>query len=117
MRILKKALIVLLCLGLVGCATTGFARFKGRALKFAVAIYQGEPPQEYPYSSLGYVKGEYKSGFFDDAGYSISNALENMASNAKAIGANAVIKTKLHTEGSLCVYDGEAVVFNVIPKE
>ena len=117
MKILKRILVVLLCLGLVGCATNGFGRFKGRALKFGIPIYQGEPPQEYPYQSLGYVKGEYKIGFFDDAAFSMSNALENMANNAKSMNANAIIKAKLHTEGSLCYYDGEAVVFDVLPKE
>ena len=63
------------------------------------------------------MKGEYKKGLLDDVGLSISNALENMANNAKSMNANAVIKTKLHTEGSLYYYDGEAVVFDVMPKE
>ena len=117
MKILKLLFIVLLCLGLIGCATSGFSRFKGRALKFGIPIYQEEPPQEYAYQSLGDVKGEYKKGFFDDVGFAISNALENMANNAKSMNANAVIKTKLHTEGSLYYYDGEAVIFNTMPKE
>ena len=115
----KKCLIAIWITGILllsGCATSGFGRFKGRALKFGIPIYQGEPSQEYPYKSLGDVKGEYKKGLFDDVGLSIYNALENMADNAKSINANAVIKTKLHTEGSLYYYDGEAVVFDVIPE-
>lgn len=46
-----------------------------------------------------------------------SSALENIANNAKSMNANAVIKTKLHIEGSLYYYDGEAVAFDVMPKE
>jgi hypothetical protein len=116
----KKQLIIILIIGTLfasGCATSGFARYKGRALKFGIPIYQGEPSQEYPYKSLGYVKGEYKRRFFDDVAFSISNALEDMANNARSMNANAIIKTKLHTEGSICRYDGEAVVFDVMPKE
>ena len=117
MKILKILFIVLLCLGLIGCATSGFSRFEGRALKFGISIYQGEPPQQYSYRSLGYVRGEYKKEFFDNVGFAISNALENMANNAKSMGANAVIKTKLHIEGSPHYYDGEAVIFNVMPEK
>lgn len=117
MKIVKRILIVFLCLSLFGCASSGFARYKGRALDFGIPIYQGEPTQEYPYKSLGYVKGEYKKGFFDDAGYIASKALENMANNAKSMGANAVINTKPHNESSVFCYDGEAVVFDVLPKE
>lgn len=115
----KKYLILfsLIVLIVSGCATSGFARFKGRALKFGIPIYQGEPSLDYPYKSLGYVKGEYKKRFFDDVVFSMSNALENMANNAKAMDANAVIKTKLHTEGNLYYYNGEAVIFDIMPKE
>lgn len=86
-------------------------------MKFGIPIYQGIPTQEYSYKSLGFVKGEYKRGLFDDAGFSMSKALENMADTAKSMNANAVVNTKIHTEGSLVYYDGEAVVFGVMPKE
>jgi hypothetical protein len=49
--ILRRVLIIFVCLSLIGCATSGFARFKGRALKFGIPIYQGEPSQEYPYTA------------------------------------------------------------------
>lgn len=114
---MKKFMVFLLCLGLIGCATSGFARFKGRALDLGIPIYQGEPSPEYSYKSLGYVRGEYKKRFFDDVAFIMSNALEDMANNAKSMNANAVIKTKMHNEGSLVYYDGEAVVFDVMPNE
>jgi len=113
---MKKALMCLLCLCLLGAAPSGFARFKGRALKFAVPTYQGEPPQEYTYKSLGYVKGEYKGNMLDGAVSIMSKTLEKLASNAKEMGANAVIKVKYNTAGiKAAFYDGEAVVFDKMP--
>lgn len=117
---MNKKQLILACVAvflLYGCASGEFARYKGRALKFGIPVYQGAPPQEYSYKSLGYVKGEYKRRFFDDTAFSISNALENMANNAKSMDANAVIKVKLHTEGSLVYYDGEAVIFDKLPSD
>jgi hypothetical protein len=101
---------------LTGCATTEkFARYEGRALKFGIPLYQGVPPENYTYKSLGYIKGEYKNNLFDGAAYIISKALENLANNAKLIGANAVIKIKGHSKGLSFYYDGEAVIFDNLP--
>src|SRR3989338_5926172 len=103
----------------VGCATAGFARFKGRALRLDVAIYQGTPPPEYPYKSLGPVEGFYPNNFFDMKLITVARifaALEAMANNAKAMGANAVINTQLVQSNSKGFrYKGEAVVFETLP--
>jgi len=102
---------------LSGCATSNaFGRYKGRALKFEIPLYQGTPPPEYTYKSLGPVKGEYKSTWLDDVGFSMSNALENLAKNAKETQANAVIKVQLNVKARVYTYDGEAVIFDNIPK-
>ena len=55
---LRKSVGFLVVAGLlaVGCATTGpqqFGRYKGRALKLDVAIYQGIPPEQYAYRKIG----------------------------------------------------------------
>jgi hypothetical protein len=114
---MKKFLILLLCLGLIGCATAEFARYRGGGFESAVPIYQGEPPQQYSYGSIGYIKGQYKAQVFDLPGDKISRALQNMANTAKAMGANGIIKLKLHSGISVVYYEGEAVVFNAMPNQ
>ena len=98
-------------------APNAFGRYKGRALKFEIPLYQGTPPQEYTYKSLGPVRGEYKSTWLDNAGLSMSNALENLAKNAKETKANAVIKVQLNLKDRVYTYVGEAVIFDNMPKE
>ena len=102
-----------------GCATAGFARFKGRALRLDVAIYQGTPPPEYHYKSLGQVEGFYPNNFFDMKMMTVARtfaALEDMANRAKAMSANAVINTQLVQSNSKGFrYQGEAVVFEMLP--
>jgi len=110
----------------VGCATTNpqqFSRFKGRALKFDVAIYQGIPPNQYAYRTLGHVEGHHDQTLLERAmgessGYIMSKALEDLASNAKTMGANAVISVRFTTQGFLASrvsYEGEAVIFEQPP--
>ncbi len=110
----KLHLITILTLGILtlpGCANDSFCRIEGRALQFGIPLYQGVPSANYVYKSLGYVRGEYRTKFTDTVVSSLSNALENLADKAKTIGANAVVKIKMHRDGSLIWYDGEAVVF------
>ena len=123
-----EAEVLVLVAGLlaVGCATTNpqqFGRFKGRALKFDVAIYQGLPPSQYPYRTLGHVEGHHDQTFMEramgeSAGYIMSKALEALANNAKVMGANAVINVRFTAHGFLASrvsYEGEAVIFEQFP--
>lgn len=118
---LRWAIFLMLGMVLAGCATTGFARFKGRALRLDVAIYQGTPPPESPYKSLGPVEGFYPNNFFDMKMITVARifaALEDMANHAKAMGANAVINTQLvQSNYKGFRYRGEAVVFETLPDE
>lgn len=120
MRLQKIITIILICLVFLGhmvnASAGGFARYKGKALSLDIPIYEGTPLSQYPYRSLGYVKGEYGGGFFDTAASTIFKALKNLADNAKMMGANAVIKVKGHSKGLAFSYDGEAVIFDSIPK-
>ncbi len=103
---------------LAGCATAGgFNRFKGRALKLDVAIYEGTPPPEYSYRSLGPVEGVRQNHLFDMemAAAQLFTTLEVMALKAKAFGANAVIKTQAHSSFKEIRYTGEAVIFDTLP--
>lgn len=124
----RKSKLLTLVAGLlvIGCAATSpqqFSRFKGRALKFDVAIYQGAPPSQYSYRTLGYVEGHHDQTLVERAmgessGYLISKALEDLASNAKIMGANAAINVRFTTQGFLAsrvTYEGEAVVFEQLP--
>ena len=96
----------------------GFGHFGPIPLQTCIPVYAGEPPQNYPYKDLGPVKGEYKKQIMEGSHASITKALENIADNAKAMNANAVIKTQPHMDffGNYSI-DGEAVVFDVMPKE
>ena len=117
-RLLRFIALSLSSALVAGCATTGFSRFKGRALQLNVAIYQGTPPPEYPYESLGQVEGFYPNRFLDGTMVvaKLFTALEAMANNAKAMGANAVINTQLVQSNykGFC-YKGEAVRFKKLP--
>jgi len=110
-----------------GCATNPnqFERIKGRALNYPVAIYQGQSPPEYSYRSLGpvtgYFKGESNILYSDMIVYVMDKSLEDMANNAKAMGANAIINIKGNAEMGLFKeiyhYSGEAVVFDTLPPD
>lgn len=108
-----------------GCATSGFARIKGRALEYVVPVYQGQPPEEYGYRSLGPVEGHFKGEnnilYSDSLVYVLSQAMEDMANNAKAMGANAVINIKGEADTGLFKrayhYTGEAVIFDRLPED
>jgi len=116
---MKKLILLLLCITMVvaaGCATEGFARLKGRALKLPLPVYQGMPPEEYTYKSLGEVRGEYKNGFFDSVVSSMDKSLEDLVFNAEDMGANAVINIDLNIEKKLFIHTGEAVIFNELPE-
>lgn len=117
MKAITLLLLICFSLSTVAFAERKFSRYKGRALQFGISLYQGVPPEKYVYKSLGNVRGEYKSGFFDSAVYTISNALEDLANKAKEIGANAVIKIEPRKEGNTFIYEGEAVVFETLPSE
>lgn len=115
----KKELVI--CLFLIffllpGC-TQKLVKSKGWARQFDLPIYKGMPPEEYPYQDLGYVKGEYKPEIFDSSGTIISLAFNKIVEEAKRKGANAVINLKEHTERNVFYYDGQAVLFEVLPKE
>ncbi len=105
-------------------ATNGFHKMQGFGpfgpipLQTCIPVYQGEPPKDYPYKNLGPVKGAYTKQFMEGSHASRNKALENIADNAKAMNANAVIKIQPHMgfSGNTSV-DGEAVVFDVMPKE
>jgi|GEM_PF-2889644 len=114
--LMKRIVMLGLIAMLVTTATTSFAerkfsQYKGRALKFGIPLYEGNPPEEYKYKSLGPVKGEYKSTFTDSAASTMSKALENLATKAKDMGANAVIKIEPKSSWSAFTYEGEAVIF------
>ena len=128
MKISKFLILVLGVAVMSGCATANpnqFERIKGRALNYAVAIYQGQPPAEYSYHSLGpvtgYFKGESNILYSDMVVYVMDKSLEDMANNAKAMGANAVINIKGKADIGLFKeaynYTGEAVVFDTLPSE
>jgi uncharacterized protein YbjQ (UPF0145 family) len=126
---MTKLIVFILGLAVMsGCATANpnqFERIKGRALNYAVAIYQGQPTSEYPYRSLGsvtgYFKGESNILYSDMVVYVMDKSLEDMANNAKAMGANAVINIKGNAEMGLFKeiyhYTGEAVVFGTLPSD
>ena len=96
----------------------GFGHFGPIPLQTCIPVYQGVPPKDYPYKDLGPVKGAYAKQFMGGSHASNNKALEDIANNAKAMNANAVIKIQLHMgfSGNASV-DGEAVVFDVMPKE
>lgn len=121
-RTLRTVLVLVMVGNLTGgCATGRFARFKGRALQLPVAIYAGMPPPQYPYRNRGLVEGCYqaKDTFFyrEHVAYVVSKALELLADDAQAKGANAVIKVEADHDwfGPFC-YRGEAVQFDRIPE-
>jgi len=94
-----------------------FGQYKGRALAFGIPIYQGVPPNNYPYRSLGPVAGEATGGRVT-VSQRASNALEALANQAKAMGANAIIKVEGHKIGWAGLrYEGEAVVFETLPED
>ena len=115
---------LILAILISGCATSGFTQIKGRALHYAVPVYQGEPPQEFSYRSLGsvegYFKGESNLLYSDMFVYVMSQAMEDMAKNAKAKGANAIINIKGEAEKGFFNrayhYTGEAVIFDRPPE-
>lgn len=116
-----KVVALFLIMGFLFSATLyadrKFARIKGRVLKFGIPLYEGAPPDNYIYEGLGHVRGEYKGTFFDSAVFIMSKSLENLADEAKDMGANAVIDIESHNERGVFVHEGEAVVFNELPKE
>jgi uncharacterized protein YbjQ (UPF0145 family) len=96
----------------------GFGPFGPIPLQTCIPVYQGEPPQNYAYKDLGPVKGAYTKQFMEGSHASRNKAFEDIANNAKAMNANAVIKIKPHMgfSGNTSV-DGEAVLFDVMPQE
>jgi len=119
-----KKMVVFLTLCLIFCllptiasAARKFARIKGRALKYGIALYQGAPPDNYTYEDLGPVSGEYKGRFYDSAVFTISEAMRNLADNAKEMGANAVINIEGEPKKGAFHYEGKAVVFEELPKK
>ena len=94
-----------------------FGQYKGRALAFGIPLYQGLPPSKYPYRSLGPAAGDEKGGRVTVT-QRASNALEALATQAKAMGANAVIKVEGHKVGWAGLrYEGEAVIFETLPPD
>ena len=92
-----------------------FKQYKGKALALGVPMYEGVPPDKYPYRSLGLVTGEVTGGRLMVT-QRMTRALGDLATKAKALGANAVIKIAPHSEGSGTFrYEGEAVVFETLP--
>jgi hypothetical protein len=117
---LKELLGVLICLTmLAGCATaSGSVKFQrygiGNVKNFSIPVFSGTPPPEYPYTSLGQVQGKPKHRIFRIAIDQWAQAVEDMAQQAKAMGANAVINIKGPKIGS-GAYEGEAVIFERLP--
>ncbi len=106
-----------------GCAAPdGFVKLDRPWLRLAVPIYIGAPPPEWRCRSLGSVEGSYRSGllqdFFGETVSAENVALRDMAENARAMGANAVVRLDMEPrwEGSYRVYRGEAVVFDAVPR-
>ncbi len=109
------ALLAILFNGALAFGERPFNQYKGRALALGIPLYEGAPASEYPYRSLGPVAGETKGGRAMVT-QRMSGALEDLATKAKAMGANAVIKIEPRAEGSTGFrYDGEAVVFETLP--
>jgi hypothetical protein len=119
---IKKFISFLIIMSLISsCASVPgerkFGRYKGRALRFGIPLYEGVPPAEFQYKDLGYLEGKYQGKLFiDSAGSIISNALEDLANKAKAIGANAVIEVEPFNEPNRVFrYTGRAVIFEKLP--
>ena len=106
---------------MAGCATVDtdhFARVPQRAMKYEVPLYYSIPPVGYAYRDIGPVTGAYSMGLFDEANDSSFKALKEMSSNAKAMGANAVIDVKNMPAGwRQSYFVGEAVVFDKLPSD
>lgn len=103
--------------GTLAFGERAFGRYRGRALAFGIPLYQGTPPSNCPYRSLGSVAGEATGGRVT-VSQRASNALEALATQAKATGANAVIKVEGHKVGWAGLrYEGEAVVFETLPSD
>jgi hypothetical protein len=125
---MKKIFMISFCLAciisfLVGMSTPiasaerRFGRIEGRALRYDLPLYQGTPPSQYTYKSLGHIKFT-QNWNFQSAGYNMCAALEGLANKAKAAGANAVIKIEPHPGNRLDFsYDGEAVIFSKLPEK
>lgn len=120
-RVLRGSLWVLISLTMLsGCATaSGSVKFQrygiGNVKNFSVPVFSGTPPPEYPYRSLGHVHGKPKHRIFRIAIDQMAQAVEDMAQQAQAMGANAVINVKGPKIGP--AYEGEAVVFETVPNE
>lgn len=99
-----------------GCSNTSFSRYRGRALRFGIPLYQGTPPSQYAYRYLGSVTGEHKSRFSESSAFIISEALEDLANHAKLMGANAVIEVESDYEHGAFRYTGQAVIFDRLPE-
>ena len=117
LRIIVPALISVLCLtGCIPMAKAGFSRYhRGDTSELSVALYSGYPPADYPYQSLGAVRGEYRASQNEMVGNSTEKALDNLVEDAKTKGANAVINIKLDQQLRTYTYTGEAVIFDSVP--
>lgn len=101
---------------IAGCATTNqFSRVGGtkNADLHGIRIYNGQPPTEFPYQSLGVISADGHGPFILAR---LDNALENLTLKAKDLGANAIINWKIKPQfGWAMKVEGEAVVFEKFP--
>jgi hypothetical protein len=101
----------LLCLP--GCATPGFALISGDGPRFPIPVFQGAPPPEYFYESLGTVSASAPVVF--GAGAAMADAMSALSIEAAKLGGNGVIHGKRRLKQqfltSEVVCTGEAVVF------
>ncbi len=81
-----------------------------------VPLYKGIPPSQYSYRYVGPVSAEYTATYFDDTADASLRPIKIMSSNAKAMGANAVIMVRMVYVGwGRYACSGQAVVFTVLP--
>ena len=104
---------------------TGGGCAAGSAGGARIPVFQGTPPAAYTYRSLGRVAGEYvresDSTRIHAVNLTMREAMEKLAEEAAAEGANAVINVRREqgegTKRHFFRFSGEAVIFERLPSE
>lgn len=115
-RIKATIIYVFLPLFIIGCASSqSFVRIRGtkNADLHGIRVYQKNPPENYPYKSLGFISAEGHGAF---AVMRLDHGLEDLTLKAMDLGANAIINWRIkQTFGWVLHMEGEAVIFDYLP--
>jgi hypothetical protein len=115
---LKTFIVLLLAVVLCSsCAGTAkFSRIYGtkNANLHGISIYKNSPSADISYKNLGKIEAKGSGAIFIAQ---VDNGLENLALEAKNLGANGIINWKAKS-GLFCVMmEGDAVAFERSPED